>query len=341
LNKNEFQMVLPTRLELFSDIDVDNGTFLEDVGDIYWSSKKNDTLWKFSIPNGDPLLIESETNIKDFAIAREAQLLFWPDVSFIMSSNLNGTNKRNITKSIGKSISIHKQNLYWSVNSDTGGNQSTVFTCLLNGSNVRPILTTFGIQTFIVGNDSIYFATPNAIASSPLKNNSQKIIIKGITFTNCIQIDWQRGKLYWNNWDWVNAVGSIWRSNLNGSVVEKAIDEIVSWEPPLFVISKNYIYFLQPGNIQRALLESITCPNNCSENGKCDYETGICQCDMLYSGVDCSILDSHPLAEILLWIFGIVMGLLIFSCVTYWGIVQCRGKSTQNLESKFLLDTNE
>ena len=35
---------------------------------------------------------------------------------------------------------------------------------------------------------------------------------------------------------------------------------------------------------------SLFCLNDCSNKGICNFETGLCECESFYTGIDCSII---------------------------------------------------
>jgi len=345
LKPNGTQMIVQSQLYQVVGADLDYNAFMLDNGTLYWTSLVDGGYWKINTVGGFASLIQpGMTNRASIAIDRVNNKLFWPDSMFIMSSNLNGSNAALLVASTGgQSIVVDDQTILWSTYL-SGTTNSAIYSASLAGTNVKVLINANQTQDtgyFIdlaVNNNMIYYSRINIsngeqlIEVASFVNNSLKIksIVQGISSSFRLQIDAQRGKMYWNAIDETTQLGAIWRANLDGTNKEIAIDQIVANPGSSFVLSKNYIYFFQSGIVQRALLNSIECPNNCSGNGQCDYITGSCVCTSSWTGADCSLSSSaEKLGEILLLVFGGVMAIILFSCLIGWGVHQHKQNKKQ------------
>jgi len=191
----------------------------------------------------------------------------------------------------------------------------------------------------------MFFETSNqnttfVICATPLDKQKISVIIPLTRSTNRLRIDNANGKVYWNSYNSTSGYGSIWRANLNGTQGERIIEKIITDTFPMFTLSQQYLYILKPGAIHRTLLNGITCPSNCAGNGICDKHTGICTCDDNWQGLDCSEESGSELklGELLLWIYGAVMGSLVIFCLAFWAFWQYRENKKDYEESTTLLE---
>ena len=69
-------------------------------------------------------------------------------------------------------------------------------------------------------------------------------------------------------------------------------------------------------NVTCSIVATVSCPNDCSQGGTCNYETGTCTCESNRIGSDCS-QRKEPHECVCVWVWPLSLSRTIYYCCCY------------------------